>query len=690
MSDAVLDVRELSVAYATPAGVVRAVRGASLRVAAGETVALVGESGSGKSSLAFAVMRALDANGRVTGGSIRFERDDLLALAPAALQRVRGSRIAMVFQDPHTALNPTVTVGEQVAEVLRAHAGVSRAHARRQTLELFTQVNLPDASRVYGRYPHELSGGQQQRIVIAMAFACAPELLIMDEPTTGLDVTTEARILDLIAEMKTRHRPGILYITHNLGVVARFCDRVVVMYAGEIVEEGPVRRVFEAPCHPYTRGLLACLPRLDRVKDDGPLAAIEGALPSLLDPPRACVFEERCPERRPACEQSKPALAAVPDGGAVRCIRWTELPAFRMATPDAVAAETERDMSPALPLLTIDDLRCHYPLRRTLADALKRLPERVVRAVDGVSLDLARAATLAVVGESGCGKTTLGRAIVGLLAPTAGDVRFGGAALAGLARHRARDLRRRIQVIFQNPEATLNPQRTVGQALGRPLELFGLARGADRDRRVRELLAAVHLPPHYADRYPHELSGGEKQRIAIARAFAADPEVIVCDEPLSALDVSVQAAVLNLLVDLQRRSATAYLFISHDLSVVRYVSDRVAVMYLGRLCEEGTADDVFAPPYHPYTEALLSAIPIADPAVRQRHVRLDGPVPSAVDPGPGCRFHSRCPRKLGMICETTEPPAHVAPSGHRIWCHIPLDDLNRVPPVVERTEAPPS
>jgi len=694
MSDAVLEVRDLSVAYATPAGVVHAVRGASLSVAAGETVALVGESGSGKSSLAFAVMRALDANGRVTHGSIRFQGDELLALGPAALQRVRGSRIAMVFQDPHTALNPTITVGEQVAEVLRAHTRVPRAQARQRALELFAQVNLADAGRVYARYPHELSGGQQQRIVIAMAFACAPELLIMDEPTTGLDVTTEARILDLIAEMKTRHRPGILYITHNLGVVARFCDRVVVMYAGEIVEEGSVRRVFAAPSHPYTRGLLACLPRLDRVKHDGPLAAIEGALPSLLDPPRACVFEERCPDRCAVCAQSKPALAALPEGGAVRCVRWTELPAFRVATHEdaagAVMAATERDLSAAPPLLAIDELRCHYPVRRTLAETLRRLPARAVRAVDGVSLDLARAVTLAVVGESGCGKTTLGRAIVGLLAPSAGNVRFGGAALAGLAQHRARDLRRRIQVIFQNPEATLNPQRTVGQALGRPLELFGLARGAERDRRVRELLAAVHLPPHYADRHPHELSGGEKQRVAIARAFAAEPEVIVCDEPLSALDVSVQAAVLNLLVDLQRRSATAYLFISHDLSVVRYVSDRVAVMYMGRLCEEGTAHDVFAPPYHPYTEALLSAIPIADPAVRQRRVRLEGPVPSAVDPGPGCRFHSRCPRKLGAICETTAPPARVAPSGHRIWCHIPLDDLNRIPPVVERMEVAPS
>ncbi len=693
----VLDVRDLSIAYATAAGVVQAVRGASLTVASGETVALVGESGSGKSSLAFAVMRALDANGRVTGGSIRFHGDDLLALSPPALQRVRGSRIAMVFQDPHTALNPTLTVGEQVAEVLRAHARVSRADARRQTLDLFAQVNLADASRVYARYPHELSGGQQQRIVIAMAFACDPELLIMDEPTTGLDVTTEARILDLIAEMKTRHRPAILYITHNLGVVARFCDRVVVMYAGEVVEQGQVRHVFEAPRHPYTRGLLACLPRLDRVKDDGPLAAIEGALPSLLEPPRACVFEERCPDRREACGQGKPALAAVPGDGEVRCIRWQELRPFRVTTAESsnrlgprAARDGADDAAARRTLLAIDDLRCHYSLRRTLADALRRRPERVVRAVDGVSLDLARASTLAVVGESGCGKTTLGRAIVGLLAPTAGRMRFDGAELAGLARQRARDLPRRIQVIFQNPEATLNPQRTVGQAIGRPLELFGLARGAERNRRVHELLAAVHLPPHYADRYPQELSGGEKQRVAIARAFAAAPDVIVCDEPLSALDVSVQAAVLNLLVDLQRRSATAYLFISHDLSIVRYLTDRVAVMYMGRLCEEGTADEVFLPPYHPYTEALLSAIPIADPAARQRRVRLDGPVPSAVAPGPGCRFHSRCPRKLGAICETTEPPAHVAPSGHRIWCHIPLDDLRRVPSVVERMEVPPS
>jgi peptide/nickel transport system ATP-binding protein len=701
----VLAVGDLAVTYATPAGRVHAVRGASLTVDRGETVALVGESGSGKSSLAYAVMRALDANGRVTGGAIRFRGEDLLAMPAPALQRLRGARIAMVFQDPHTALNPTLVAGEQVAEVLRAHAGLSRGEARRRAVELLGQVNLPDPPAVFRRYPHELSGGQQQRIVIAMAFACAPELLIMDEPTTGLDVTTEARILDLIADMKARHRPAILYITHNLGVVARFCDRVVVMYAGEIVEDGPVSRVFTQPRHPYTRGLLACLPRLDRAKGDGPLAAIEGRLPSLVEPPRACVFEPRCPARVAACAETKPPAVEAPGGGHVRCIRWEDLPPSLPPTPGAASAASttsdRADVSAADALLALDDLRCHYPLRRTLGDVMRGLPARAVHAVDAVSLELARAATLAVVGESGCGKTTLGRAVVGLRAPTSGDVRLDGETVAGLASLRAPDLRRRVQVVFQNPEATLNPQKTVGEAIGRPLELFGLARGGERDQRVRELLRAVKLPETYAGRYPHELSGGEKQRVAIARAFAAEPELIVCDEPLSALDVSVQAAVLNLLTDLQRRSSTAYLFISHDLSVVRYLADRVAVMYMGRLCEEGTAAEVFAPPYHPYTEALLSAIPIADPGIRQRTIRLEGPVPSAVDPGPGCRFASRCPRKLGDICDREEPPARaVAPAGraeapgrravHQIWCHIPLEELSRVEPVVQRITEPPA
>jgi peptide/nickel transport system ATP-binding protein len=681
LGDAVLDVRDLSVAYCTRAGDVQAVRSVSLTVHAGETLALVGESGSGKTSLALAVMRYLDASGRVTGGAIRFRGEDLLAMPPAALRELRGARLAMVYQDPQMALNPAFTVGEQVAEVLRIHLRLGRRTARQRAIELLAQVNLPQPEDVYRRYPHELSGGQQQRAVIAMAFACDPELLLMDEPTTGLDVTTEARILDLIGELKARHRSAILYITHNLGVVARFCHRVAVMYAGELVEEGPVERVFARPLHPYIRGLLACVPRLDASKRAAPLTAIGGRLPSLVAPPRGCIFEPRCPERVSECAERAPAAAAAPGGGTVRCHRWDALPAFRTVGVPSAAAPSAG--APTSGLLEVEGLRCHYLLRRPLGDAVRGIPARAVRAVDDVSLEVARAHTLALVGESGCGKTTLGRAVVGLVEPIGGRVAFGGADAIRLARGRPRDLRRRIQIIFQNPEATLNPQRTVGETLARPLELFGSATAAERAERVRELLRAVQLPEGYVGRYPHELSGGEKQRVAVARAFAAEPELIVCDEPLSALDVSVQAAMLNLLVDLQERTGAAYLFISHDLSVVRYLADRVAVMYMGRLCEVGSVDALFAPPYHPYTEALLSAIPLPDPRSVQRKIRLEGPVPSPVDPGPGCRFQSRGPRKLGAVCETEPPPAREAAPGHVIVCHIPLEELRRVPPVIE-------
>jgi peptide/nickel transport system ATP-binding protein len=684
--DVVLDVRDLSVAYRTGAGDVWAVRGVSLQVHAGETLALVGESGSGKTSLALAVMRYLDGSGRVARGAIRFRGEDLLAVPPAALRELRGARLAMVYQDPQTALNPAFTVGEQVAEALRVHLRLGRRAARQRTVELLAQVNLPQPEAVYGRYPHELSGGQQQRVVIAMAFACDPELLLMDEPTTGLDVTTEARILDLIGELKARHRSAILYITHNLGVVARFCHRVAVMYAGELVEDGPVERVFARPLHPYTRGLLACVPRLDAGKRAAPLTAIGGRLPSLIAPPRGCIFEPRCPERVPECAERAPAAVAAPGGGTVRCHRWEALPPLGAATAPPVTAPSA-EAAPMPALLAVDGLRCHYPLRRPLADAVRGIPARAVRAVDDVSLEVARAHTLALVGESGCGKTTLGRAVVGLVEPIGGRLAFGGDDATRLARRRPRELRRRIQIVFQNPEATLNPQRTVGETLARPLELFGSVTAAERAERVRELLRAVQLPEGYVGRYPHELSGGEKQRVAVARAFAAAPELIVCDEPLSALDVSVQAAMLNLLVDLQERTGAAYLFISHDLSVVRYLADRVAVMYMGRLCEVGRVDALFAPPYHPYTEALLSAIPLPDPRSVQRKIRLEGPVPSPVDPGPGCRFQSRCPRKLGAVCETEPPPAREAAPGHVIVCHIPLEELRRVPPVIETRPA---
>ena len=662
---------------------IKAVRGVNLAVRSGETLALVGESGSGKSSVAFSAMRGLDAAGRVMRGSIHFGDTDLLALNAQELRRIQGSRIAMVYQDPQTALNPAFRVGDQIAEVLKEHTSDSPSATRTRVLQLLEEVKLPDPENVALRYPHELSGGQQQRVLIAMAFACNPELLIMDEPTTGLDVTTEAHILDLVATLQRTHGSAILYITHNLGVVARFCQRVAVMYAGEILEEGPVSRVFSKPAHPYTRSLLSCVPRLDLSKHDRELSAIEGRLPSLANLPSGCIFAARCDYRRDICE--KAAIAPEQIGGDaknfVRCLRWREIPKFkfdrRIRKRKAV-----KGAKPPSTLLDIEDLRCYYQLRRSLRDFLTGQKPKQVHAVDDIELEVGHGQTLAIVGESGCGKTTLGRTVVGLQPATAGEQVFEGRELEGTARARSADLRRRIQIVFQNPDATLNPQKSVGETIRRPLQLFDLVPQEEQADRVSALLQSVNLPASYAQRYPHELSGGEKQRVAVARAFAAEPELIVCDEPLSALDVSVQAAILNLLVELQKTSRTAYMFISHDLSVVRYLSDQVAVMYMGKLCEIGTPEEVFVPPYHPYTEALLSAISIPDPSIEQETIRLEGSVPSPVNPAPGCRFASRCPRKVGSVCETQDPPLHTFGKAHRVYCHISRAELEDMRPVI--------
>ena len=679
----VLSIRDLHISYFARGEEIKAGRGIDLTVRAGETLALVGESGSGKSSVAFATMRGLDAAGRITKGSIHFNEIDLMALNPRELRAIQGSRIAMVYQDPQTSLNPAFRIGNQIGEVIREHTELRGEAAEARVRELLADVNLPDPAGVAQRYPHELSGGQQQRVLIAMAFACNPELLIMDEPTTGLDVTTEAHILDLVATLKQKHGSAILYITHNLGVVARFCHRVVVMYAGEVVEEGPVSRVFTKPAHPYTRSLLTCIPRLDLSKHDRPLNAIGGHLPSLSNLPPGCIFAPRCDHAVEACETQPPPIEQVGASkeDAVRCLRWRELPEFRFArhVRDDIKARMEERTAE---LLEVQKLKCFYPVRRRMTEVLSGNRQKFVHAVDGIDIDLERGRTLAIVGESGCGKTTLGRTVVGLQNATDGELNFEGNRLAGLARDRGPDLRRRVQIIFQNPDATLNPQKSVGEAIRRPLQLFDLVPEARQEERVRELLRSVNLEESYAKRYPHELSGGQKQRVAIARAFAAEPELIVCDEPLSALDVSVQASILNLLVDLQKRSDTAYMFISHDLSVVRYLSDLVAVMYMGQLAELGTPEEVFVPPYHPYTEALLSAISLPDPSIEQEHVRLEGPVPSPVDPGQGCRFASRCPRKLGTVCDTEDPPLQEFSPTHRLHCHIPGEELGRMRPVI--------
>ena len=720
VTDIVLEVAGLSVEYATRRGPVHAVRDVSFAIRRGETFGIVGESGSGKSTLAFAVMGYLSVNGHVQRGTIDYQGHNLLAMTRPQLDALRGARIAMVYQDPMSSLNPSVVVGEQVAEAIVAHEPVSRQVARQRTLGLFAAVNMPEPAAIFARYPHQLSGGQQQRVLIAMALSCNPDLLIMDEPTTGLDVTTEAQILDLIAALKARFSSAILYISHNLGVIARVSDRLGVMYAGQMIEQGPVRDVFRRQLHPYTAGLLECLPSLDFGRKSRSLKLIDGMIPDLAQMPPGCSFAPRCPHVRERCRVEAPALVEVVTDHQSRCFFWREQELERArsdAPPPALIAGAEtstgddartstlaidkltsdapqppplvehitRDARPPLlvvenltrdarpPLLVIENLTREYVDGQKLFGIFGQ--ERVVHALDGVSLSLQPNETLAIVGESGCGKTTLARCIVGLVEPTHGQIAFDGKPLPGTAAEREREVRRRLQMVFQNPDSTLNPRRSIGDALRRPLAMFRGLSGAAADEAATALLRSVRLDERYLDRLPNQLSGGEKQRVGIARAFATNPDLIVCDEPVSALDVSVQAAILNLLGDLQARERTAYLFISHDMSVVRYLADRVAVVYLGRIAEVGPVERVFAPPWHPYTEALLSAVPIPDPDAEVNAIRLEGPVPSAANPPTGCPFHTRCPRKLGAICEEQVPPSRVGADGHTIVCHIPLSTL---------------
>jgi peptide/nickel transport system ATP-binding protein len=673
-----LELDQLSVTYRTRAGDIPAVRGVSLAIASGQAYGLVGESGCGKTSVAMAIMRHLGPNGRVSGGRVVFAGADLLAQPDEALRRLRGSRLAMVYQDPQSALNPCLTVGEQLAEVLTVHRGLGR-HAAWQACEaMLERVRMPEPPAIMRRYPHQLSGGQQQRVLIAMALLANPDLLVMDEPTTGLDVTVEAAVLDLVADLRRELRTAILYISHNLGVVARICDRVGVMYAGELMEEADVAALFHAPRHPYARSLLRCVPRADTGRAVRPLAAIPGQLPPPAALPPGCVFEPRCADARDVCRAARPAPELAAPGHMVRCGRWREA---RGAEAEAVPPPTTASRrAGAAPLLVAYELRRYYESEGgLLARLLGR--RRPVRAVDGVELEGRAGETLAVVGESGCGKSTLARTIAGLVAPTGGRLTFRQVDIGRVVEQRDPAVLRQIQMVFQNPDSTLNPSHRIGRAIGRTLARLGGVPRAEVRRRVAQLLEEVQLDPSVAERLPRQLSGGQKQRVAIARALAARSQLVICDEPTSALDVSVQAAILKLLLELQRTRDTALLFISHDLGVVRYVSDSIAVMYLGQICETGRTEEVFAPPYHPYTAALLSAVPVPDPHRPAPRIRLDGPVPSAADPPTGCRFHTRCPRKVGAICETTVPPVQGASATHRIACHIPLAELGTLPPI---------
>ncbi len=671
---ALLDVRGLGVSYRLGRRWLPALRDFNLRLEAGQIVGIVGESGSGKSTAALALMQYLSANGRIDGGELRFLGEDLLAMGAAELRRLWARNIKLVPQNAGAALNPSIKVGQQVAEALIAAAGLDGATARQRVIESFHEVNLVDPAQVAGRYPHELSGGMQQRVAIAMALLCQPDLLILDEPTTGLDVTTEAVILDLLRALISGRGAGVLYITHNLGVVAQLCQRVVVLYAGEIMEEAPVAQLFASPRHPYTLGLLASLPKPGQRKAHSRLQTIHGNPPDLRNVGQGCVFAERCPLAIEKCRTHKPPLEEVAPGRLARCFRWAdvEIPPAGLAPQQAAPAPAEATEQIAL---QASQLARHFPVPRDFVDVLRGRQPRPIRAVDGVDLRLRQGQVLGLVGESGSGKTTLARIIIGLEARSSGRLELFGADIQGDLRARPPDLLAQVQMVFQNPQNSLNPYRSVRQTLCRPLvKLRGLSKKA-AEAQARQLLEAVNLRADYAERYPDELSGGEKQRVAIARAFASQPSLVICDEPVSALDVSVQSAVLNLLADLQDEQGSACLFISHNLSVVGYLADVIAVMYLGQVVEIASADALFRAPSHPYTEALLAAIPAPDPRLRSQRILLVDDLPSAQNLPSGCRFHTRCPRKLGAICERDEPPWRETGAGQGIRCHIPLDDL---------------
>ena len=686
MEQPVLKVQDLDIIYTTRAGPVKAIRDVSFEIQSGEALGLVGESGCGKSTLAFGVMNYVAKNGRVTNGRILFGGDDILQRSQKELNQIRGDKIAMVYQDPQSALNPSMRIGDQLTEVLSEHEGLKGRAAKERCRQMLERVRMPDPVDIMGRYPHQLSGGQQQRVLIAMALLLSPELLIMDEPTTGLDVTIEAGILDLISELKQELGSTILYISHNLGVISRVADRMAVMYAGEVVEEGFVKDIFMDPQHPYTVALLACIPKLDSSRHAESLRPIPGRVPTLIGELQGCAFRPRCDRAGVHCQTEHPDLAVGGDGHFVRCFypdsaQVGALDAAQQEQRDGALSPTEDDL-----ILEIKGLKTYYRAREAgLAGLTGRTKKGFVKAVDDVDLRLYRRNTFGIVGESGCGKTTLAKCVAGLVPSTAGDLELLGIDISQVVEQRPAELLPDLQMIFQNPDSTLNPKISIGDAIARPLRLFATVPKAQIKDEVIRLLEAVRLGVEYYDRLPRQLSGGEKQRVAIARAFAGRPSLVLCDEPLSALDVSVQVAVMNLLLEFQQGYGSTMLFISHDLSVVYQLCDRVAVMYLGQFCEVGPTEALYSPPYHPYTQALLSAIPIPDPTIDRTSIRLSGAVPSALAPPSGCRFHTRCPRKVGPVCEQEPPPCREVADRHRIYCHIGLKDLQAMEPVIKTT-----
>jgi peptide/nickel transport system ATP-binding protein len=646
----------------------RVLRGLDLTIGRGQAYGLVGESGCGKSTAALAAVGYLPRNGIISGGRVMVDGRDLAALTPAELERLRATSVSMVYQDPGRALNPSLKIGRQITEIFEL-AGMGRDEAQDRAIAMLKSVRIADPQRVMQRYPHQLSGGMQQRVCIAMALAINPALLILDEPTTGLDVTVEAEVLDLIQQLRADFQSSILFISHNLAIVSKVCDRVGVLYGGTLVEEGSARDLFDNPRHPYTAGLLRCLPVRGRRKSDGPLATIPGSLPAPGAIIKGCVFADRCGMADDACHSTPPPLADVGGGGVhvSRCFHHDRAMAQSKA-PEPVATRSLAEPGNAAPILEITGLSKTFNPRGHALPVLRN-----------IEFALGPGETLGLVGESGSGKTTLARLLLGLLPPDEGSrIVLEGKTLDPLLTERTLDEVKSLQIIFQNPDTALNRAHPIRHIIGRAIQRLSMSAGVNVAAKLQELLAAVRVGSRYLTARPRQLSGGLKQRIAIARAFAGDPRIVVCDEPTSALDVSVQAAILNLLVDLQARRQVSYIFISHDLGVVRYLSDRIAVLYLGRLMEIGPAEQVFAGPHHPYTEALLSAIPTIDHQAGGR-IRLGGEIPSVINPPTGCVFHTRCQRKIGAICEQQEPPLGRVDAHHAIRCHLPPNELPHAP-----------
>lgn len=670
---AAVGIEELSISYLRRGRPLRVIEDLTLSIRPGEAYGLVGESGCGKSTVAMALMRYLPSNAVVDSGRITFAGEDLLRADEATLRRWRGGRMAMVYQDPASALNPSMRVGAQIAEVYRQHRGMDKTAALEAASEILGKVRITDPGKVLRRYPHELSGGQQQRVMIAMALSTDPELLVLDEPTTGLDATVEAEVLDLVEQLRSDFDASILFISHNLAIVGRVCERVGVLYAGRLIEEGPSDELLRHPRHPYTLGLLRCVPRRGMRKDALRLDPIPGSLPPLGANLPGCVYAPRCPIARERCHVEPPPPYDTGNGRISRCHYHDEVPAIppgeRQATPPSPPSD-------GAVLLRVEDLVKTYESSRSS-----------VQAVAGVSFEVRRGEVFGLVGESGSGKTSLARCLSGLVDASAGDVTLEGFKLSAAEHRRNAELRRKVQMIFQNPDTSLNPRHSVRRILGRALRLLAGIKGRrEQESRMLDLASSVRLEPRHLQVRPSALSGGLKQRVAIARAFAGEPALVLCDEPVSALDVSVQAAILNLLLDVQTDRGISYLFISHDLNIVRYLADSIGVMYLGQLVDVGPAEAVFEPPHHPYTEALVSAMTTLEDLDNPRpHVKLGGAMPSPSDPPSGCRFHTRCPRFLGDVCREEAPPWQHDGERHQYRCHIPPGELRELQ---RTTEAP--